>query len=1672
MINEIMYRPGTSYPENPALEFIEIYNPDATAVDVSGWAITKGVSYTFPAGSSISANGYLIIAADLATFQSTYPSVSNIKGPWLAGSSLSDKGETITLSKPGATAGSFTTVDSISYADEGDWANRNFDTTQGWNWVTGANGGGKSLERRNPTLISNSGQNWGDSSAVGGSPGAVNSNLTANIAPVIQEVKHSPAVPKSTEAVTISCRLTDELSGTSLTATLFWRSATAASPPAFSTLLMTGNGSGYFSASLPAMADKTIIEFYVSATDGTLTRTWPATTTNGQTANCHYQVDNEIITGIHPAYRLIFNASEHSAYTSVVASSNRQFNLTFIASKGDDHTIRYRTTVRNRGNTSRSWPVRPARISFPTDSTWDGVSDFAINSKYPYCQYLGMRSLQLAGLTAGDATPIEVRRNGVEYRDNTSDFGKLVRVEELNGDYVSNHWPEAPSGNIYRAEGMNGTQWASTGTTPTNPETLWNGWSKQNGSGLNDWSDIANFSTVWQNVAASHFTGATPGNVASGNWNNVPFSDEEVATLSTVCDMDQIARFFAVFAILQNSEVNITTGNTDDYAAAWVENSLGQKRLNLIPYDQDNNLGKGDTPKAFNYSGIYDMTSAPDGIFEPLLPLFGNTITPGNSAFREKYLTEIRKLYGGLFDAEVTPENPNPAFHRFLDNHVGTWVDAATLASLKTFATQRQQHILGQVGAPKILPAPNSSGTFTAASTPSIRINEVMASNISAYENGMATYPDIIELHNSSSASVNLGDMSLTDDPLIPRKYIFPAGTTIPANGYLLVYADSNTTQPGLHTLFQLNSNGDSVHFYQSIANGGGLIDEITFGPQAANLTISRTAANPSIWTLTNPTIEMANANALALGSIGDLGINEWAGNTQYRLDQDFIEFYNRSGAPLAFGNTRLTDDAANYPSLRVFPPLSFIAPNGFILFNESDLGYKLDGNFGYITLIGENGDLIDQVSIDSQFGDRSTGRSTDGAGTYTQFTIPSPGFSNNMIAPAAYNNLLSSLRITEIMAKPNGGSNYEFIELQNIGITSLDLSGVRFTNGIDYTFPAGTTLAVGQFIVICRDRATFLTRYPSATASLAPGAFTGALDNSGETLALTLPLPWDVHVLNFFFDPDWFPSTANSGYSLTTINASTSLAQDWDKSYTWSPSTDSFGSPGSEGPPIITSAASASAVLNEIFNYQITANRFPSSYGASNLPSGLNINTSTGLISGTPSTVGTFNTTIIATNAGGTANQAITFTVNTSGPLTNFTWDYLPASSPAGSPFAVQITARDSAGRVVTSFNGNTSLTGSVTTGTTGSPIVITEITDVAEDQFELQNVTNASVNTRGWYVKVSDGNANINMVGVGQLNLPNTMAAGGLLWGSENNVAPRTWWGSPINWSSTGSPSRGWIMLFDGTNTLRDFLIWGWTATDFANLNVTINSINITGSSISNSGNWSGAPVTTPGVNISSIIKRNGSSDTNISANFTNTTTGNNFNATNQNLTIPWITITPVTVTPASAIFSNGIYTAYEKISTPLNNIILKATDSLSGNIGNSTPINITSPLLDADNDGMPNIYETANGLDNNSNDAALDTDGDGLSNLYEFIFGTAANNSSSLVQLTSPTVSTTHLSATWNATAGKIYQIESSTDLSGTWTPHTPLQLTTTTGPRTIQIPKENNDKLFLRIKVTQP
>lgn len=135
VINEIHYNPDDNTSRE---EFIELYNTGPAAVDLSGWAFTDGIDYTFPQGTQIAAGGYLVVSQDPATMWSQFGVTA--LGPYSGG--LSGDGENIELSDALGQV-----VDEVDYKVS-------------FPWPIAADGNGASMELINPELDNNLGSSW------------------------------------------------------------------------------------------------------------------------------------------------------------------------------------------------------------------------------------------------------------------------------------------------------------------------------------------------------------------------------------------------------------------------------------------------------------------------------------------------------------------------------------------------------------------------------------------------------------------------------------------------------------------------------------------------------------------------------------------------------------------------------------------------------------------------------------------------------------------------------------------------------------------------------------------------------------------------------------------------------------------------------------------------------------------------------------------------------------------------------------------------------------------------------------------------------------------------------------------------------------------------------------------------------------------------------------------------------------------------------------------------------------------------------------------------------------------------------------------------------------------------------------------------------------------------
>jgi hypothetical protein len=140
----------------------------------------------------------------------------------------------------------------------------------------------------------------------------------------------------------------------------------------------------------------------------------------------------------------------------------------------------------------------------------------------------------------------------------------------------------------------------------------------------------------------------------------------------------------------------------------------------------------------------------------------------------------------------------------------------------------------------------------------------------------------------------------------------------------------------------------------------------------------------------------------------------------------------------------------------------------------------------------------------------------------------------------------------------PDPHGSAEFIELLNTGTSILDLAGARFTEGIDFTFPAGTTLAPGGRVLIVRDIAAFELLHGAGKPVAGAFANDTALSNSGERLLLEAAGGGTLLDFTYSTTFPWPLSASGQGRSLVLVNPAAPSDP-----LSWRPSAGSNGNPG-----------------------------------------------------------------------------------------------------------------------------------------------------------------------------------------------------------------------------------------------------------------------------------------------------------------------------------------------------------------------------------------------------------------------------------------------------------------------------------------------------------------------------
>ena len=177
--------------------------------------------------------------------------------------------------------------------------------------------------------------------------------------------------------------------------------------------------------------------------------------------------------------------------------------------------------------------------------------------------------------------------------------------------------------------------------------------------------------------------------------------------------------------------------------------------------------------------------------------------------------------------------------------------------------------------------------------------------------------------------------------------------------------------------------------------------------------------------------------------------------------------------------------------------PTITLAPGALVVFDETQLGFRpADGD--RVFLYGSDGaTLLDGVVA------RPTGR----ARWHGRMLVPSMATfgSANVFAltqDIVINEIMYHFPPTEAPAQPVTPNPEEWIELHNTGQATVSLAGWKLDGAVEFTFPPGTSISPGGFLVVARESSGLKAKWPEVASSII-GDFSGALANSGERIEL-----------------------------------------------------------------------------------------------------------------------------------------------------------------------------------------------------------------------------------------------------------------------------------------------------------------------------------------------------------------------------------------------------------------------------------------------------------------------------------------------------------------------------------------------------------------------------------------
>lgn len=369
-----------------------------------------------------------------------------------------------------------------------------------------------------------------------------------------------------------------------------------------------------------------------------------------------------------------------------------------------------------------------------------------------------------------------------------------------------------------------------------------------------------------------------------------------------------------------------------------------------------------------------------------------------------------------------------------------------------------------------------------------VTFSEIMISNKGSVPDNLGGYPDYIELHNGSTERADISGYGLSDSLLEGAKYVFPAGTVLEPDAYVVVWCGGEA-EDGMHAPFKLSAGEEAVLFDAS----GRPLDTAVLNSVDSGMVLRREG---EVWTQAKPcpgypkTEEGMAEYEKSLKETEDIGlyINEFmASNATTICDSfgsysDWIELYNSTDTDMDISGFGISDNLSQPMKYR-FPDGTTIAAKGYLVVfcsgNEGMQNGELHAPFGLrsygedVVIANRAGRIIDSYSFKNQETDVSMARIPDGAGEFQSNSQPSPGYPNTGAGYSAFD-AANRLPLGGVYISEFGGSTgsvaSDWVELHNSTGSAVSLAGYGISNNpknpAKWVFP-DISIEPGEYLLL-----------------------------------------------------------------------------------------------------------------------------------------------------------------------------------------------------------------------------------------------------------------------------------------------------------------------------------------------------------------------------------------------------------------------------------------------------------------------------------------------------------------------------------------------------------------------------------------------------------------------------